>query len=139
MEAKDIAVAKPELGTKRVCPITGRKFYDLNKDPVVSPYTGESYPRSYFEPVARGATRGETRAAAAEEDSEDVADVEVISLEEADAESTSAKTPAAADDIDVDEDIVADGDDDTFLEEDEDDGDDVSDLIGEGLEDDEEA
>lgn len=139
MEAKDIAVAKPELGTKRVCPITGRKFYDLNKDPVVSPYTGESYPRSYFEPVARGATRGEARAAAVEEDSEDVADVEVISLEEADAESTTAKTPAAADDIDVDEDIVADGDDDTFLEEDEDDGDDVSDLIGEGLEDDEEA
>ncbi|QTL03326.1 TIGR02300 family protein [Aquabacter sp. L1I39] len=132
-------MAKPELGTKRVCPITGRKFYDLNKDPVVSPYTGESYPRSYFEPVARGATRGEARAAAVEEDSEDVADVEVISLEEADAESTTAKTPAAADDIDVDEDIVADGDDDTFLEEDEDDGDDVSDLIGEGLEDDEEA
>ncbi|MDE1570554.1 TIGR02300 family protein [Aquabacter sediminis] len=132
-------MAKPELGTKRVCPITGRKFYDLNKDPVVSPYTGESYPRSYFEPVARGAARGEARAAATEEDSEDVADVEVISLEEADAESTTAKTPAAADDIDVDEDIVADGDDDTFLEEDEDDGDDVSDLIGEGLEDDEEA
>lgn len=139
MEAKDIAVAKPELGTKRVCPITGRKFYDLNKDPVVSPYTGESYPRSYFEPVARGATRGEPRVVAATEDREDVADVEVISLEEADAESTGAKTPAVADDIDVDEDIVADGDDDTFLEEDEDDGDDVSDLIGEGLEDDEEA
>ena len=108
-----------------VCPITGRKFYDLNKDPVVSPYTGESYPRSYFEPVARGATRGEPRVVAAAEDREDVADVEVISLEEADAESTGAKTPAVADDIDVDEDIVADGDDDTFLEEDEDDGDDV--------------
>ena len=26
-------MAKPELGTKRVCPETGRKFYDLNKDP----------------------------------------------------------------------------------------------------------
>src|SRR5205814_3141458 len=34
-------VAKAELGTKRVCPVTGRKFYDLNKDPVISPYTGE--------------------------------------------------------------------------------------------------
>jgi len=34
-------VAKAELGTKRVCPETGRKFYDLNKDPVISPYTGK--------------------------------------------------------------------------------------------------
>ncbi|MGA7309408.1 MAG: TIGR02300 family protein, partial [Pseudolabrys sp.] len=24
-------MAKPDLGTKRVCPDTGRKFYDLNK------------------------------------------------------------------------------------------------------------
>ncbi|TIV64649.1 MAG: TIGR02300 family protein, partial [Mesorhizobium sp.] len=40
-------MAKAELGTKRVDPETGRKFYDLNKDPIVSPYTGKSYPRSY--------------------------------------------------------------------------------------------
>ncbi len=32
---------KEEWGTKRVCPATGKRFYDLNKDPVVSPYTGE--------------------------------------------------------------------------------------------------
>lgn len=32
---------KPEWGTKRVCPTTGKRFYDLGKDPVVSPYTGE--------------------------------------------------------------------------------------------------
>ena len=25
-------MAKPDLGTKRVCPDTGRKFYDLNKN-----------------------------------------------------------------------------------------------------------
>ncbi|TIP80572.1 MAG: TIGR02300 family protein, partial [Mesorhizobium sp.] len=33
-------MAKPELGTKRIDPETGQKFYDLNKDPIVSPYTG---------------------------------------------------------------------------------------------------
>src|SRR6266540_2098241 len=44
-------VAKPELGTKRVCPDTGRKFYDLNKDPVISPYTGKVVP---IETAARG-------------------------------------------------------------------------------------
>ncbi|CUH88194.1 Protein of unknown function (FYDLN_acid) [Phaeobacter sp. CECT 5382] len=30
-----------EWGVKRVCPTTGKRFYDLNKDPIVSPYTGE--------------------------------------------------------------------------------------------------
>src|SRR3989337_3963 len=44
-----LAVAKPELGTKRIDPETGQKFYDLNKDPIVSPYTGKTYPRSYFQ------------------------------------------------------------------------------------------
>ncbi len=32
---------KEEWGVKRVCPETGKRFYDLNKNPVVSPYTGE--------------------------------------------------------------------------------------------------
>ena len=32
---------KEEWGVKRVCPTTGKRFYDLNKDPIVSPYTGE--------------------------------------------------------------------------------------------------
>lgn len=35
---------KEEWGTKRVCPTTGRRFYDLNRSPVVSPYTGEVVP-----------------------------------------------------------------------------------------------
>lgn len=32
---------KEEWGTKRVCPETGKRFYDLNARPVVSPYTGK--------------------------------------------------------------------------------------------------
>ena len=32
---------KEEWGKKRVCPTTGKRFYDLNADPIVSPYTGE--------------------------------------------------------------------------------------------------
>ena len=32
---------KAEWGTKRICPTTGKRFYDLNKSPIVSPYTGE--------------------------------------------------------------------------------------------------
>lgn len=33
---------KPEWGVKRLCPTTGKRFYDLNKNPIVSPYTGEA-------------------------------------------------------------------------------------------------
>jgi uncharacterized protein (TIGR02300 family) len=32
---------KQEWGTKRICPTTGKRFYDLNRSPIVSPYTGE--------------------------------------------------------------------------------------------------
>ena len=35
---------KEEWGVKRVCPTTGKRFYDLNRSPVVSPYTGEVVP-----------------------------------------------------------------------------------------------
>ena len=34
-------MSKKDLGKKRVCPTTGKTFYDLNKEPIVSPYTGE--------------------------------------------------------------------------------------------------
>ena len=32
---------KEEWGLKRLCPTTGKRFYDLGRDPIVSPYTGE--------------------------------------------------------------------------------------------------
>ncbi len=31
---------REEWGVKRVCPKTGKRFYDLNRTPVISPYTG---------------------------------------------------------------------------------------------------
>lgn len=119
-------MAKPELGTKRVCPTTGRKFYDLNKDPIVSPYTGEAFPRSMFEPQAKN-----TRPADDDADDES-ADPATVSLEEADNDEVGK--------IDVDVDVDVDGDsddDDAFLEE-EDDSDDVAGLIDSDIDDDEE-
>lgn len=38
---KEYEMPKEEWGTKRLCPETGKRFYDLNADPIVSPYTGE--------------------------------------------------------------------------------------------------
>lgn len=128
-------MARPELGTKRVCPTTGRKFYDLNRDPIISPYTGEALPRAMFEPqvVARGAAKAAPRE---EEDEVEVvaAGPETVSLEEVGA-AEEENVEVVEDDAALGEDA---GTDDTFLEEEEEGGD-VSDLIDGDLEDDEEA
>ncbi|MBQ8102320.1 MAG: TIGR02300 family protein, partial [Afipia sp.] len=55
-------MAKADLGTKRICPTTGKKFYDLNKNPVISPYTGEIVP---IAPVPPPRTRADAAARAA--------------------------------------------------------------------------
>ena len=36
-----VQLENEKLGKKWICPTTGKKFYDLNKEPVTSPYTGE--------------------------------------------------------------------------------------------------
>ncbi|POR50353.1 TIGR02300 family protein [Bosea psychrotolerans] len=132
-------MAKPELGTKRVCPTTGRKFYDLNKDPIVSPYTGQAFPRSMFEPQAKAAAVAAKPAD--DEDEIEVADgaVELVSLDEADAEATEKEAVVTSeDDIEVEDDDIA-AEDDTFLEEDEEGDDDVADLIDGDIEGDEDV
>jgi uncharacterized protein (TIGR02300 family) len=126
-------VAKSELGTKRIDPETGRKFYDLNKDPIVSPYTGKSYPRSYFESGNEKVVEEEAEVEEKELDTEEEAP-EVISLEDADDEAKGDETPDMDDDEDVD---LGDDEDDTFLEEEEEEDDDVADIIGVGEDEDE--
>jgi uncharacterized protein (TIGR02300 family) len=128
-----LAVAKPELGTKRIDPETGRKFYDLNKDPIVSPYTGKSYPRSYFEDGKPSVLEDEEDVAEKEVDAEEEG-AEVVSLEEADDEAKGDDLPDLGDDED---DVDLGDDDDTFLEDEEEGDDDVSDMIGVGDDDDE--
>jgi len=127
-------VAKTELGTKRIDPETGRKFYDLNKDPIVSPYTGKTYPRSYFEEGKVAALEEEDEVAEKEVDAEDEEGVEVVSLEEADDDVKGDDLPDLGDDEDVD---LGDDEDDTFLADEEEEDDDVADMIGVGDDDDE--
>lgn len=123
-------MAKAELGTKRIDPETGRKFYDLNRDPIVSPYTGKSYPLSFFEETSVAKVlEKEEEEDVAEVDTENT-EVELVSLEEADDEAAGGDDiPDLGDDeVEIDGD---DDDDDTFLQtDDEDDDDDMSDLIG---------
>ncbi len=135
-------MAKPELGTKRLCASCGAKFYDLNKDPIICPKC-----ETVFHPVVSTRGRPDTARVAsaplAPEAAEapEAADVELVSLEEADAESGgSKKAPAADADSEDDVEVADDGtEDDTFLETDEDEGDDVSDIVGGDREDEEDT
>jgi uncharacterized protein (TIGR02300 family) len=131
-------VAKPGLGTKRLCQHCGAKFYDLEKAPIECPKCGTVF--EIVAPTTRGRPDAVRAPVAAEEaEKPETQDAEFVSLEEADAEAAGAKT--GADDIDDDDvEIEDDGDeDDTFLEEDEDEDDDVSDIIGGDIENEEET
>jgi len=127
-------VAKSDLGTKRICPTTGKKFYDLNKTPVISPYTGEVVPIAPVAPTRapRGAAAAPSMAAEMPEPAEAE---ELVSLEEADAEENTGKVkavvPESEDDIEIDETIEGDDDDDsTFIADEEEGEEDVTDIIG---------
>lgn len=133
-------LAKDQRGTKREDPDTGKKFYDLNKDPIVSPYTGKSYPRSFFDQnvVARAKAAPERTEDDEDEEVEveEAADAnapEIVSLEDADAEEAGAEGEEIPDVEDV-EDVEDLGDDDAdvFLEEDEDEDEDLDFDVGGG-------
>ena len=133
-------MAKSDLGTKRICPTTGKKFYDLNKTPVISPYTGEVVAIAPVVPprAARGdaAARAAAASATAAADTPEPAEAEeLVSLEEADAEENTGKVkavvPESEDDIEIDETIEDDDDDDsTFIADEEEGDEDVTDIIG---------
>ena len=129
-------MAKSDLGTKRICPTTGKKFYDLNKSPVISPYTGEVVPIAPVAPPrpVRGAAAAAAPVHTPAEAPEPAEAEETVSLEEADAEENSGKVKAAVpeseDDIEMDDSIDDDDDDSTFIPEEEEEDEDVTDIIG---------
>jgi uncharacterized protein (TIGR02300 family) len=130
-------VAKTELGTKRVCPETGRKFYDLGKTPVISPYTGKVVPivvpvQSRSRPEPSTPTPARPAPVAEVEVAPETADAEFVSLEDA-----YSDQQAVGDDEEVEADESL--DDAAFIEE-QDEGDpDVTDIIGDGIEKEEET
>ncbi|HWM81188.1 MAG TPA: TIGR02300 family protein [Pseudolabrys sp.] len=122
-------MAKPELGTKRLCASCGAKFYDLNKDPIVCPKCETVF---VVPVVTTRATRADTARAGSDQETTESAGAEFISLEDADAEAQGKKKAAVKDDdLEDDDDADADaGDDDAFIEEADDGEDDVTDIIG---------
>jgi uncharacterized protein (TIGR02300 family) len=141
-------VAKADLGTKRVCPETGRKFYDLGKTPVISPYTGKVVPivvpppsRARAEPAAPVARPAPAPVAEAETIVPETADAEFVSLEDAEAEQQGKKPAAAAGAAGEIEEVEIEpgADDAAFIEEEEEGDPDVTDIIGETIEKEEET
>ncbi|WP_425041247.1 TIGR02300 family protein [Primorskyibacter sp. S187A] len=65
---------KEEWGVKRLCPTTGKRFYDMNRDPIVSPYTGEvvKFDQSKNRMIAADAEDAETTKMKAVEDEDAV-------------------------------------------------------------------
>jgi uncharacterized protein (TIGR02300 family) len=129
-------VAKPELGTKRLCGNCGAKFYDLSKDPIVCPkchtvlelaaVSSRSRPDSAAARAAAPVPEEETVAP-------ETAEAEFVSLEDADAEAQ-GKKPAdgeavegAEDEVELEDEGL---DDAAFIEEQEEGDEDVTDIIG---------
>jgi len=91
---------KEEWGVKRVCPTTGKRFYDLNKSPIVSPYTNEVVELD----------QNKNRMIAA-----DAADMSTVRDKEAELESEDIVLEEDSDDVEVNlaDDILEDDEEDT--------------------------
>ena len=100
---------KEEWGVKRLCPKTGKRFYDLNKSPIVSPYTGD---------VVETGTGNKSRMMVA--DKPDGKTEEDLVETEADVDLDEADTT----DVDLDDDLLDDDDEDNVSL------DDIADVAG---------
>jgi|TARA_B110000902_G_C13982167_1_gene465383 uncharacterized protein (TIGR02300 family) len=91
---------KEEWGTKRLCPETGKRFYDLNASPIVSPYTGKE--------VAVDTSKTRTMVADAE-------DAQTKKMKEAESEEDLVldDDEDEEDDVNLGDDVLDDDDDDT--------------------------
>ncbi len=104
-------MAKPELGTKRLCTSCGTKYYDLGRTPILCPKCGTVFTAASLSLRAKAAPVEEEEA-----EVEETLPVDFVSLEEADAEQSGGgeDVPEIEDEeiADIGEDLV----DDTFLE-----------------------
>jgi uncharacterized protein (TIGR02300 family) len=134
-------VAKPELGTKRLCASCSAKFYDLNHDPITCPKCGAVHEVA---PVRQRGGRPDVpaRPVAQEAELPETQEAEFISLEEADAETQGKNKGQLGEEIpDVEEEVEMDESLDAaaFIEETEEEDADVPEILGSDIEDEEET
>jgi uncharacterized protein (TIGR02300 family) len=136
--SKRLYVAKPELGTKRVCPSCATKYYDLQRNPITCPNCGTIFEVAVRERAPERAKPEPKPKPVPVDEVEVERDEDVVSLEEveedADAdvgpdldEDEEAVIPVADVDVEVDEDIET--VEDPFLADEEEEGDDVAGLL----------
>jgi uncharacterized protein (TIGR02300 family) len=126
-------MVKAELGTKRTCPSCAVRFYDLLKNPISCPKCGQTFIAEALLP-----SKGDSRVQApakprpiVEPAVEPAPDVERVSLEEV--EAPAEDETAAIEDVDLGEEVpVEGGEDDVFLEAEEEDEAAVPDIVGPG-------
>ena len=140
-------MAKPDLGTKRLCASCGAKFYDLDRNPIVCPKCETVFVppvvTSRARPEAAKAAPAPAPVVAAVAIEPETADAEFVSLEDAEAEQQGKKKPAAAgataeegEEAAAEDDTI---DDAAFIEEQEEEDADVTDIIGGDIENEEET
>ena len=120
-------MTKPELGNKHQCQNCGTKFFDLNKNPIICPKCGTVFHAVALSRVVQRAT------AVDDEEADPEAAADIVSLQDVEAGEDKG-TPDVDDEVELEDDEEVD---ETFLTEEEEDNDDVSDLIDGNLEDDE--
>jgi uncharacterized protein (TIGR02300 family) len=91
-------VPRPELGIKRLCPTTGRKFYDLGRSPVVSPYSGEVVPIAAAASPGRYVAPVVARREAPVEEEDEQDGPELVSLDEVEQSEKEADAETEGDD-----------------------------------------
>ena len=128
-------MVKAELGTKRTCPSCAARFYDLLKNPIVCPKCNANFIAPTVLP-----SKGDMPAMApapkpreVEADDMENADGELVSLEDAEApDVVEDDETAGIEDVDLGEEGADEAEDDTFLVEEEEEGDNVSGLLDTG-------
>lgn len=103
-------MAKPELGTKRLCPSCSTKYYDFGRDPILCPKCGTVFTAATVPLRAKAAVVEEE-----EVEAEEASPVDFVTLEEADAEVSGGEDVPEIEDEEI-ADIGEDLGDDTFLE-----------------------
>ncbi len=130
-------MVKAELGTKRTCPSCATRFYDLMKTPIVCPKCGANFiaaailPSKGDMPAQAPVPQPKPRVIVA--DDIETSDVELISLEDAEAPDVADDETAGIEDVDLGEDTAGEEtEEDVFLVEEEEEGGDVSGLLDGG-------
>jgi uncharacterized protein (TIGR02300 family) len=94
-------MAKPELGTKRVCVACGTRFYDLTKSPAVCPKCGTEQPIELPRPRRSGGNVVEDKRPKKPVPAPEEADVEVEGVEDVEEEDVIEDTSDLEDDADA--------------------------------------